>query len=167
MALGHSKFTAFHMKFGLYKYFVMSLGLHDAPASFQREINRILRPLLGLELVIRPYIQVDEDEGIVIAAYINDVLIPTKGSFDKHRRQVSKVFPLLMDNSMCIEIDKCMFDVSETTLLGFMVSGTSLRMDPDKAKAIIDWPRPTSRQEVQQCLGLWNSTEDLFTISLQ
>jgi hypothetical protein len=29
-------------------------------------------------------------------------------------------------------------------------------MDPDKAKAIIGWPRPTSRKEVQQLLGLWN-----------
>jgi hypothetical protein len=29
-------------------------------------------------------------------------------------------------------------------------------MDPEKAKAIVDWPRPTSRKEVQQLLGLWN-----------
>jgi len=29
-------------------------------------------------------------------------------------------------------------------------------MDPDKAKAIVDWPRPKSRKEVQQLLRLWN-----------
>jgi hypothetical protein len=29
-------------------------------------------------------------------------------------------------------------------------------MDPEKAKAIVDWLRPTSRKEVQQLLGLWN-----------
>jgi len=29
-------------------------------------------------------------------------------------------------------------------------------MDPDKAKAIVDWPRPTSQKDVQQLLGLWN-----------
>lgn len=40
--------------------------------------------------------------------------------------------------------------------MGFVVSGKGLRMDPDKAKAIVDWPRPKSRKEVQQSLGLWN-----------
>jgi len=29
-------------------------------------------------------------------------------------------------------------------------------MDPDKAKAIVDWPRPISRKEVQEILSLWN-----------
>jgi len=57
---------------------------------------------------------------------------------------------------MCIEIDKCVFDGSETIFLGFVVSGSGLRMDPDKAKAIVDWPRPKSRKEVQQLLGLLN-----------
>jgi len=61
-----------------------------------------------------------------------------------------------MDNNMCIEIDKCVFDVSETLFLGFIVCRTGPQLGPDKAKAIVDWPRPTSRKEVQQLLGFWN-----------
>jgi len=156
MALGHEKFTAFQTKFGLYEYLVMPFGLCNAPATFQREINRILRPFLGLELVIKTDIHVDEDEGMVVVAYIDDILIATKGSLDKHQKQVSNVFQLLMDNNMCIEIDKCVFDAQEMTFLGFVVSGSGLQMDPEKARAIVDWPRPTSRKEVQQLLGLWN-----------
>jgi hypothetical protein len=156
MALGHEKYTAFRTKFGLYEYLVMPFGLCNAPATFQREINRILRPLLGIELVIKTDLHIDKDEGMVVVAYIDDILIATKGSLEKHHRQVSKVFQLLMDNHMCIEIDKCVFDVSETVFLGFMVSGAALLMHPDKARAIVDWPRPTSRKEVQQLLGLWN-----------
>jgi len=114
MALGHEKYTAFRTKFGLYEYLVMPFGLCNAPATFQREINRILRPLLGLELVIRTDVQRDEDEGMVVVACIDDILIATKGSLAKHHKQVSKVFQLLMDNHMCIEIDKCVFNATET-----------------------------------------------------
>jgi len=59
-----------------------------------------------------------------------------------------------MDNGICIEIDNCVFDGSETTSLGFVVGAAGLQMDPEKAKAIVDWPRPTSQKEVQQILGL-------------
>jgi len=29
-------------------------------------------------------------------------------------------------------------------------------MDPNKARAIVDWPRPTSTKVVQQLISLWN-----------
>jgi hypothetical protein len=96
MPLGHEKFTAFRTRFGLFEYLVMPFGLPNAPATFQREINRILHSVLGIELVIR--------------TYIDDINIATKGSIKKHHRQVSKVFQLLMDNNMCVEINKCEFD---------------------------------------------------------
>jgi hypothetical protein len=67
-----------------------------------------------------------------------------------------------MDNHMCIEIDKCIFDAKEVPFLGFLVSGAGLRMDPEKAKPIVNWPRPTDKKEVQQLLGLWTLIEDLF-----
>jgi len=84
MALGHEKYTAFHTKFGLYDYMVMPFGITNAPATFQREINRILRPLLGIEVVINTKIHVDDDEGMVVVAYIDDILIATKGLLAKH-----------------------------------------------------------------------------------
>jgi len=155
MALGHEKYTAYRTKFGLYEYLVMPFGLCNAPATFQREINRILRPVLGIELVIKTDLHIDQDEGMVVVAYIDDILIATKGSLQKHHRQVSKVFQLLMDNHMYIEIDKCIFDATGTPFLGFIVSGSGLHMDPENARAIVDWPRATSRKEVQQLLGLW------------
>jgi len=93
---------------------------------------------------------------MVVVAYIDDILIATKGSLEKHHKQVSKVFQLLMDNHTCIEIDKCIFEALETAFLGIMVSGSGLRRDREIARAITDWLRPTSRKEVQQMLSLWN-----------
>lgn len=149
-------FTAFHTKFELYTCIVMPFGLCNAPATFQMEINRILRPLLGIELVIQSEVHIDKDNGMVIVAYIDDILIATKGSLKRYHNQVSKVFQLLMDNDMCIEIDRCVFDTTETTFLGFIVSGSRLRMDPEMARAIVDCRRITSRKVVQKILDLQN-----------
>ena len=57
---------------------------------------------------------------------------------------------------MCVKIDNCIFDAKEVPFLGFIVSGTGFKMDPEKSKAIIDWPTHTNKKEVQQLLGLWN-----------
>jgi hypothetical protein len=107
-------------------------------------------------LVIKTETHNDEVEGMVVVAYIDVILIATKGLLEKHHKQVLEVFQILMDNHMCIEIDKCVFDATETGFLGFIVSGTGLSMDPEKARAIDDWPRPMSSKEVQKLLGRWN-----------
>jgi len=109
-----------------------------------------------MEYVINTKEEIDKDGGLVVVACIDDILIATKGSIDKHHQQVGKVFQLLMDNNMCVEIDECVFDAKEVPFLGFIVGGTGIRMDPEKAKAIVDWLTPTNKQEVQQLLGLWN-----------
>jgi len=54
---------------------------------------------------------------------------------------------------MCIEIDKCVFDVSETTFLVFIVSGSGLQTDPEKARAIVNWSRPTSKKRSSTAVG--------------
>ena len=100
----------------------MHLGLTNDPARFQQEMNRISRPLLGLELVLYSKEELDKDGGMVVVVYIDDILIATNGSLQKHHQQVSKVFQLLMDNNMCLEIDKCIFDAREVPFLGLMVS---------------------------------------------
>jgi len=57
---------------------------------------------------------------------------------------------------MSVEIDKCVFDAMEVPFLGSIVSGSRLRMDREKAKPITNWPRPTTKNKVQQLMGLWN-----------
>jgi hypothetical protein len=61
IALGHDKYTAFRTRFCFYECMVIPFGLCNAPAIFQSEINRILRPLLGLELFIQTDIHMDDD----------------------------------------------------------------------------------------------------------
>jgi hypothetical protein len=156
MLLGHEKYPAFRTMFSLFDNTVMSFGLTSAPATFHTEINRILRPVLGIELVINHTIHIDQDEGMVVVAYMDNIIIDTKGSIENHRRQAGKVFDFLLENLMCVEIDKCVFEHQKLSFLGCIVSGPSIRMDPVQAQDIVDCPRPTNRKEVQQILGLSN-----------
>jgi len=102
MALGHEECTAFRTKLGLYESMFLPLGHCNAPDTFKRDINRILRSLSGFELVIKTDVLPDEDKGMVVVAYIDDITIATKGNLEKQHRQVSKVFQLFMDNQMCV-----------------------------------------------------------------
>jgi len=71
-----------------------------------------------MELVINTREEHHNDGRMVVVADIDDILIATKGSINKHHTQVGKVFQLLMENSMCVEIDKCIFDTQEVPFLG-------------------------------------------------
>jgi len=120
----------------------MRFELTNASATFQREINRNQRPVLGIELVLNTKININKDKGLVVVAYIDNILIATKWSIEKHHKQVGRVFHLLLENSLRVEIDKCFFDQKSVSFLGFIVDGNSIKMDPAKAKEIVHWPKP-------------------------
>ncbi|GJP45979.1 hypothetical protein CLOM_g5322 [Closterium sp. NIES-68] len=69
--------TAFRTRYGSYDYLVMPFGLTNAPATFQAEMNHILRPLL--------------DECVVV--YLDDILIYSRDmkQYVEHLRRVFEI----------------------------------------------------------------------------
>jgi hypothetical protein len=78
MQWGPQKCISFRTISRLYESMVMPFALCNAPGTFQRPINWILWPLLGIELVKETIVHADKEEGIVVVAYINGILIATK-----------------------------------------------------------------------------------------
>ena len=71
-----------------------------------------------------------------------------------HRLHVRKVLTLLREHKLYANLKKCIFAASEIPLLGCIVGKHGVRPDPEKIKAITDWPVPTDIKGLRNFLGL-------------
>jgi hypothetical protein len=133
--------TAFRTRFGLFEWLVTPFGLAGAPASFQRFINHILRDRLGID----------------VTAYMDDILVYTKGSREDHMKVVREVIGKLEQEDLRLDLKKSAFGVEEIAYLGFVVTaGVGVSMDPAKIKAILKWETPTNVRDVRGFVGFAN-----------
>jgi len=76
-------------------------------------------------------------------AYIYHIFVTMKVSIEKHHKQVSKVFQLLMDNHKCDEIGKCLFNAMDVRCVSSIVCGLGQCIDRENGKVIVNWPWTT------------------------
>ncbi|CAI5463572.1 unnamed protein product [Closterium sp. Yama58-4] len=131
--------TAFRTRYGSYEYLVMPFGLCNAPATFQAEMNHILRPLL--------------DECVVV--YLDDILIYSK-NWKEHVEHLRKVFEILRKNKFYVKLSKSDFALKKVQFLGHMVSAEAVDEDPRKIEAVKKWIVLENVKELQQFLGFAN-----------
>ena len=67
---------------------------------------------------------------------------------------IQNVFEKLREEKLMINLKKCSFVKKELVYLGFLVLAEGLKIDPEKVKAILEWPTPRSVIEVRYFHGL-------------
>ena len=122
---------------GLYQFTVMSFGLANAPATFERLMERVLAGL--------PW--------EVCLAYLDDIIIHAE-SFEEELRRLRDVLQRLQDAGLKLSPKKCHLFQKSVTFLGHVVSGEGISTDPEKVRAVQDWPVPTAVGELRSFLGL-------------
>ena len=85
--------------------------------------------------------------------YIDDVIIFSE-TFEDHVQHLSLVFERLAEAGLNLKPKKCFLFQREVKYLGHLVSQDGIKTDPDKVKAVSDWPVPQDVTEVKRFLGL-------------
>ena len=134
----HNK-TAFQTKDGLYEFLRMPFGLCNAPATFQRAIQLVFHGMTWRDVL----------------TYLDDINILSR-SFEDHLQNLHKVFEHLQENNLKLKPRKCKFFQTEVPFLGQLATRDGLAVDPKKIEAVILWPVPTCRRDVESLLGFVN-----------
>jgi hypothetical protein len=91
--------------------------------------------------------------GTFVILYLDDILIFSKTE-KENLKHLKMVLRRLQQEKMLVNLKKCSFMRTKLTYLGFVISSNELKMDPEKVKAIRDWPSPRSVFEVRSIHGL-------------
>lgn len=129
--------TAFCTRSGLYQYKVMSFGLCNAPATFERLMENVLRGLQWEECLV----------------YIDDVIIFGK-TVEETLDRLEHVLDRLSHAGLKLKPSKCKLFKKKVEFLGHIVSPEGVQTDPAKIEAVKAWPQPTTQKQVRSFLGL-------------
>ncbi|UYV63183.1 K02A2.6-like [Cordylochernes scorpioides] len=129
--------TAFSTGSGLYQFTVMPFGLCNAPATFERLIELVLKGLTWKTCLV----------------YLDDIMVMGR-TFEEHLRNLQEVFDRFRANNLALNPKKCQLFQKSVKFLGHIVSTEGIRTSDDKVFAIKNWPEPRNKHELQSFLGL-------------
>jgi hypothetical protein len=117
----------------------MPFGLYNAPATFQKIMNKIL----GTS--IEKYVMV----------YLNDIIIYSH-TFEEHLKHLEKVLNRIRRVNFCLKAEKCYFGANKLQFLGHVVSEDGVKPDPEKVEKIRDYLVSRNMRELRGVLGLFS-----------
>ena len=131
--------TAFCSRSGLYEWNVMSFGLCNAPATFQRMMEKILSGL----------------HWSICMVYLDDILVYGTTVVEVLDR-LELVFTRIRGAGLKLKPKKCSLFATEVLYLGYIIGRNGIHTDPSKIKDVKEFPVPTDVNGVRKFLGLTN-----------
>ena len=130
--------TAFDSSPGLFDFRVMPFGLTNAPAVFQRLMQKVLSGL-------------NPDGGAsFVVVYIDDILIFSR-TLEDHLDHIDQVLNRLQLAGLKLKASKCHFLRQQVEYLGHLITPRGPLPNPNKVRAVNNYPAPTSVTQVLCC----------------
>ena len=127
--------AAFVTNEGLFQFRVMPFGLCNAPATFERLMDRVLCGMRWSHCLV----------------YLDDVISFGK-SVPETLMRLEEVLARLSDFGLQLQAKKCTF-MQTVAFLGHIVGRTGLACDPEKLSAVRNWHEPNRVKAVGQFVG--------------
>ena len=131
-----SQLSSFITPFGLFKWKFMPFGLRNAPATFQRLVNKLLSGCEGFA-----------------AAYLDDIIIYSN-SWEEHIKHITEILSRIANAGLTLKPSKCVFASATVDYLGHIVGVGKVEPRQLKISAIVNFPKPQSKHQLRQYLGL-------------
>ena len=128
--------AAFMTNEGLFQFRVMPFGLCNAPATFERPMDRVLCGMLWSRCLV----------------YLDDVISFGK-SVPEALGRLEEVLAQLSDFGLQLKAKQCTFMQTEVAFLGHIVGRTGLACDPEKLSAVRNLHEPNQVKAVRQFVG--------------
>lgn len=129
--------TAFSTCFGHWQFKVLPFGLCNAPATFERLMEKVLKDLSWSTALV----------------YLDDIIVHGQ-TFAEEMARLRALFVRLREARLKVNPKKCLLFARRVKFLGHIVSAQGVEVDPEKTRVVESWPIPTKRQELRSFLGL-------------
>ncbi|GBN47303.1 Retrovirus-related Pol polyprotein from transposon 17.6 [Araneus ventricosus] len=129
--------TAFVTPDGLFEFKVMPFGLCNAPVTFERMMDSVLR---GLKWKI-------------CLCYLDDIIVFAP-NFQEHQVRLRKVLTCIQGAGLSLNSSKCCFGKKKLLILGHLVDEHGIYPDQEKVAAVEKFPIPQNIADVRSFLGI-------------
>ena len=132
------------LPWGKYEYLRLPMGLCNSPDIFQEKMSELM---IGLEFA---------------RAYIDDLLVLSKGDFDQHLEHLEQVLDRVSEAGLKINASKSFFCQEELEYLGYWITRDGIQPLNKKVEAINNLATPTNRRQLRRFVGMVNYYRDMW-----
>ena len=132
------------LPWGKYEYQRLPMGLCNSPDIFQEKMSQLVQDL--------EYVR----------AYIDDLLIITKGDWYDHLSKTDKVLQRLHKAGLKVNAKKSFFGRPELEYLGYWITRKGIQPVAKKVQAIQNLQPPKTKKQLRSFIGMVNYYRDMW-----
>ena len=130
--------TAFVTRRGLFRFRRMPFGLSNAPATFQRMMDCLLRGLTWVCCLV----------------YVDDIIVYSPGGLGRHAVEMAVVLERLSQAGLTLKPSKCVVAATTIEYLGHELSADGVRPIERLVTSVSDFPQPTDPTTIKRFVHL-------------